>query len=78
MARIEAECYAMYEAECKAAHDAAVFEANIKMAQAQIAASMKDLMEWSRPDEPSDAEKVADFASYETTWKDRWQQFWKL
>lgn len=72
MAGYEAEAYA-YSEQLKL----------VEVAYIQIQQSMTDLLKWSKDlndivvEKPSDAEKVNDFASYETTWADKWKQLWQ-
>jgi hypothetical protein len=79
MAGYEAEAYEMYARELAEAEANVLRAQMVSVAQAQIQQSMDDLLKWSIDHEagPTDAEVVNDFASYETTWKDRWEQLWK-
>lgn len=78
MAAIEAECYKEY-------NDIQIEKATARAAYAQYQASLHALkahnnmaLDALEDKEPSDAEVVADFASYETTWKDKWKRIWTL
>jgi len=75
MAAIEAECYEAY-------HNEVILAAELAKAHAQMQASMASLLAHNKSlfeedEEPSDAEIVAEFTRYETTWKDRIRQLWQ-
>ena len=79
MAAIEAECYEAYHNEVILAAELAKAHAQMQASMASLLAHNKSLFEADvlEDEEPSDAEIVAEFTRYETTWKDRIRQLWQ-